>query len=291
MDNKQFKQQFKSASCTNRPWQYLIPKSIRKEVLSKVKKECLEIYGRDFSECSKRLTCFNKICTGRELEWKSPTALPYLKKFAKLVNIKENSNYFIKTDCKSCPIYNSCSSICAQINDFTSRDKVEEISLQYKEDLDNLMPEPNREFVRSFLLKKSLNIPWDALNSKRRSIIEKYLYEQKDFLTIANELNLYDQAQTKYEFYAGLTTLSKYATMRLFIEKNNNILSIKEKTILTMIYNANLTISQVAHIQELSKQAIQQTISRIIKNNNLKWNIFVKKKNGKIIYNIPRLLK
>lgn len=293
ISDDKFKIDYRSSSCNNRPWEYLIPKDIRFSVMAKVKQECLQIYGRDFNECSKRKICFSKKCLGRELEWKSPTALPYLKIFASIVGIKEGEDYYIQTECSTCPIFKTCTSICAQINDFLTRDKSQEPELIYKETLDNFISEDRSDDKITSILGKGLKIPWDVLTKKRQQTVQKYLYEQKDFLTIAQELKFHDQSRARYEFYAALTKLSKYAVIRDFIEKNANTGTFQHRqfAILNDVFFINKSITEAAYTHGVTKQAIQQMISKLVKTHNLKWNTFVRKEGNKIIYQVPELFK
>lgn len=286
---KQFKLINKNSTCTKRPWEYLIPQEDKYAIILKVRQECVEIYGHDFSECSKRKVCFTKKCMGRELEWKSPTALPYLKEFAKMVGINEGDEYFIQTDCSSCPIYNTCKSTCFQISDYINRDKSLEPKLVYKETVEQYKEDNSYSSQRQNLT--NLQIPWDCLPERKAAVIKKYLYQQKDFLSIAKELDLNNQARAKYEFYSALTTLSEVAVMRKFIEDKNTVLDAKQLAILKAIYLEGKTLTEVSEQCKISKQAVQQLIARLVAKYNLKWAVFVKKQGSKLIYNVPEILK
>ncbi len=259
--------------------------------MAKVKEECIQIYGHDFAECGKRLVCFGKHCLGREMEWKSPTALPYLTKWASLVGIKIGDDYFIQTDCSTCPIFKTCKATCAQVNDFMNRDRTGEPELVYRETTDNIVMEASSADTISRILGTNIKVPWDAVNKTRRDVIKKYLYDQKNFLTIAKELGLTDQARARYEFYSGLTTLSEYGTFRAFLEEKGEALTKLQRDVLTMVYIANINIVQTAKVLETSKQAVQQVITRVVQKHGLKWTVFVKKEKNKLIYNVPELLK
>src|SRR6266478_6764645 len=103
MDNNKFKKLKKFAACTKRPYDYLIPSDKKYEVIAQIDKECVEIYGHNFNECNKRKVCFTKDCLGRELEWNSLTARPYLEQFAKDQGIQSEAVYYVK-GCSECPI-------------------------------------------------------------------------------------------------------------------------------------------------------------------------------------------
>lgn len=294
MNEKQFKIQNRQSSCTKRPWEYLIPKDIRNSVIAQVRQECLEIYGHDFTGCSKRRICFAKECLGRELEWKSKTAKPYLDKFAASTGIKENDLYFIKTNCNECPIFKDCKSICYQNNDYLIRNDMKSVDLVYQENLENHVIDNIKEDNQIIIKSLDMCIPWDILSEKKQLVVKKYLYEGKDFLTIAKELNLNNQAYCKYEFYSSLNKLSKYAIMRQLLKDDtflSNNINTNSYNILSDIYEKGLNIIEVAKNRGVSKQTIQQTLTRVIKKYNVKWTTFVKKHKNKVIYNIPKLFK
>ncbi len=171
-----------------------------------------------------------------------------------------------------------------------NRDKIAEPELVYRQTIDNIEVDNFSDTI-SRILGNNMKVPWDALNKTRKDVIKKYLYEQKNFLTIAHELGLTDQARARYEFYAGLTTLSEYGTFRTFIEEKGDSLTKLQKDVLLMVYKANLNTVQTAAVLETSKQAVQQVITRVIEKHGLKWTVFVKKEKNKLIYNVPELLK
>jgi predicted DNA-binding protein YlxM (UPF0122 family) len=286
-----YKKSNRSATCNSRPWQFLIPYDKRHEVLNKVRQECIKVYGFSFDECNKRKVCLSKKCIGRELEWKSLTALPYLKKFAKLIGISEGDDYIIDTDCTKCPVYKDCKAVCTQVNDWMNRGKDVEPNIVYKESLDNFIT-ADIDTTGSSVLGKGLEIPWDCLSELRQDVVRLYLYDQKDFLTVAAELGLHDQARAKYEFYAGLTKLAEYATMRKFYDDiEEGKLTDTQRWYLFDKYFSFETITYMAERYSVSKQAVQQSISSVIKKYNLKWHIYVRKEGNKTIYNVPELMK
>ena len=85
-----------------------------------------------------------------------------------------------------------------------------------------------------------------------------------------------------------MTTLSEYAVMRRWIKDNPNANGVD---VLHQIYNENKTMTQVAENLQISKQAVQQTVARVIKANKLTWNVFVKKQGNKVVYNVPEALR
>lgn len=286
VDEKSFKKINKPAACTIAPWEKLVTGPNRDNILRQIRQESIALYGKSFDQCDKRKVCFTKQCIGRPLPWLSPTAKPYLEQLKTTHNIVNNELYL--ANCETCPIAMYCSSTCSQMNDFLQRDKTEEPEMVYKESLDNIVQEADQEDRLTGILGKGLATPWDCLTKRREQVIKKYVYENKDFLTVAKELGLYDQAKAKYEFYAALTRLSEYAVMRKWIKDNPETNGID---ILNKIYNENRTMVEVAEQMKVSKQAVQQTVSRIVKANNISWAVFVRKQGNKVVYNVPEVLR
>lgn len=286
MDNK-FKLSHKPAVCTKNPIEHLIPIEIRKETLSQIKRETIDQYDFDLmSECPKRISCTGKECLGRPLAWTSPTAKPYLEQL-KLTQKIENEELFVITNCSVCPIVKSCTNLCSQVEDYLIRNKIKEPELYLEADLNNVyIPKEEPYNISNF---NSKELPWDALNSFREKIVKLYLYEQKDFKHVANICELTTQSAAKYEYYAALTTLSEWAAMRNLLDKN--ILKINDQTLLYELYINNNSQKIVATWLGVTKQAISNRVTRIIKKYNVKWHIFVKKHNNRVIYNIPQVLK
>jgi len=285
-----FKKKFKPAACTTQPWKYLIPKDIRENTLHKIRQETRQIYGFSMDECPKKSTCLTKKCMGRTLPWLSETAKPYLEQL-KLTHEIRDDEMFI-SGCESCPIVKDCKSPCFQVNDYVNRFKTEEPNLVYEEVSDNRVYEDRpQEEVSAFNYK---DIPWDCLSAKKQQLVRKYLYEGKDFLTIAKEMDLNNQARTKYEFYSALTKLSEYATIRSFIEEKEQILlaeNPKYLNILKEIYVNNLSMVELASKEGVSKQAISKTLTKIFKKYKINFVTFVKKVGTKVVYNVPELFK
>ena len=291
MDDNKYKLDFKFPSCLSSPWSYLIPFKIRKETLLKIKNECIDIYGEDLTEeCSKRLVCLTKTCLGRQIPWKSPTAKPYLDLFAKRFNLKEDDDFFVST-CGGCPIKTTCTKTCPMVNDFNKRNTIQEPKMFYNEtllekQLDNLL---DNEVTLNSL--NNLKLPWDCLTEDKVNIVKTYLFEQRDFLYVAEKFNLNNQARAKYEFYASLTRLSEFGVIRKFLEERSSELTDKQLTIFNKAYIENLPLNEIAKQLLISNQAVSNSISRVIDNYNIKWTHFVRKKNDKVIYNIPEILK
>jgi predicted DNA-binding protein YlxM (UPF0122 family) len=292
MNENNFKRN-KPAACTLPPWAVYIPKEIRTKTLYKIKQESLELYEKSLDECPKRLVCLGKSCIGRPLPWDSPTAKPYLEQLAKTQKII-NNEMFIQT-CNTCEISNICKKPCSQVSNFLERDKRKEAILEYKEDLEylaqNYNTESKKESINDLTLFIGTDIPWDCLNSTRKTVIYKYLYQRIDFSTIAKQENLNNQARSKYEYYAGLTTLSEYAIMRKFLKESGHLVTSYQLELLSKVYLENKSIATVAREIGITRQAAQQRIARVVDKFNLKWHIFVRKAGNKVIYNIPEVIR
>lgn len=290
MDEKAYKKIHKPAACTTQPWRRLIPADKRELVLAKIRQETIVAYGYSMDECPKRKVCLTKQCMGRTLPWKSNTARPYLEKLKNTHKV-ENEELHLES-CEVCPVAKTCKSVCTQVNDWMNRGKDVEPNIVYKESLDNFIT-ADIDTTGSSVLGKGLEIPWDCLSDLRKEVVQRYLYDQKDFLTVAAELGLHDQARAKYEFYAGLTKLAEYATMRQFCrgEYLTDRLTHIQEIYLTSKYFEFQTITDIAKDNVVSKQTVQQCISSVIKKYNLKWHIYVRKEGNKTTYNVPELMK
>jgi len=286
----EFKKKNKPAVCTRNPVYHLIPYKNRLDVLRQIKQECIDIYGSDImSECPKRFECGEK-CIGRPLAWKSPTARPYLEKLAETQNIASGELFVL--DCSSCPIASTCIRTCNQINDFMAKTRVREPVMINDEHIEIRKAMPKEElFDLKRIFPNNLEIPWDCVNETRRQAIEMYVMEGKDFSHIAKLLYLYNQAEAKYEFYAGLTTLSKYAIIREFILNKKDLLTENQLNIMRKSYIDNLTFTEIAAQLGITKQAVQQTVDRVVKANKLKWTKFVRKEGNKTIYNTTEIFR
>lgn len=289
-DDRKWRKENKPAACTQPPWEVFIPPRERPEILRIIRQETIDEYGYAMDECPKRKVCITKTCMGRPLPWKSETAKPYLDKLAEKNYINEGDDLYIKTDCKTCPLFDSCNSPCNQVLDFIERDKSLEPDMKYEESLEHIKPKPNALEPIQWLVDAN-DIPWDILSERKCKVIKKYLYEQRDFRYVADSEGFYNQAAVKYEFYSALTKLSEYAIFRKFIDENAHLLTPRQYEILHMIYFDNKKIVQVAKELGVSKQSVQQTVARVISKHGIKWSRFVRKRGNKTIYNTAEVLK
>lgn len=289
MNELKFKKEERMGACNSPPWAQFIEPMKRPEILRIIRQETIDAYGYSMDECPKRLTCFKKECIGRPLPYESPTARPYLEKLETTQKIVDGE-MFIVTNCQACPLFKSCKSPCNQVLDFIERDKKSEPSLTYKNTTDNLEAEVAILEPANFSVGAA-DIPWDAIASKKAEIIRKYLYEQRDYRHIAETMDLNNQARVKYEFYSAINKLAEYAAVRKFIEDHGHELTDRQLEIFELVYKKNLTFVKAAELLEISKQSVQQTVSRILRRYKVKWHTYVKKRGNKVLYNVPELFK
>lgn len=286
MEEKEYKKKL-PAICTKNPIYHLIPYKERLDTLRKIKQECLDIYGYTLDECPKRFECDGD-CSGRELPWQAPSAKPFLEKLSETLTIKDEKLFVV--GCDGCPIRANCTSVCSQINDYMNRDAQRQPKINYYDDIDRHKEDEKDIFENLKSITGGLSIPWNALNDTRSRVIKLYVEEGRDFSHVAALVGLYNQAEAKYEFYAGLTTLSKYAILRQFLTTKPKLTD-KQRTILEKAYIDNMKFTEIADELGISSQAVQQLVDRIIKTNNLKWTKFVRKEGTKVIYNTTEIFR
>lgn len=295
MNDFEYKKYYRPASCSSPPWAIFIPVQDRPEILRQIRQECLDIYGKTFDECDKRLTCYKKTCMGRQLPWKSKTAKPFLDKLALVQKFKMNESskeleLVLDLGCQSCPIFKTCKQPCNQVLDFIERNKAQEPIIDYKKIDDNLISK--KEIFESSEFKLSAqDIPWDVISAKKAEIIRKYLFEGRDYRYIAEKLDLTNQARVKYEMYSAINKLAKYAAVRKFLDKHFDELTEKQLEIFNLVYRKNLSYVQVSKLLNISKQSVQQTVCRVLKKYKVKWKTYVKKSYKKVKYNVPEIFK
>jgi predicted DNA-binding protein YlxM (UPF0122 family) len=289
-NNWNFKNTFKPSVCSMPPWQFLIPANQRLEILRIIRNECQDAYGQSLDECTKRLVCFKKTCLGRELPWKSKTARPYLEQLKLTHNMVLNPDtneleLVIDTSCSNCPIVKKCDSLCNQMVDFIARDKTIEPVLEYQDDMSNLN-NIYTDFSPSNFLMTIENIPWDVLSPKKQEIVNKCVLEERDFRSVGKFLlgKENSQASIKLQLYSAMNKLSLYANVREFLKLNKDILTDRQYQVLWLVYMENNTMVEVAKEMKVSKQNIQQIISKVLKKHNIKGLKYVKTKNNQPQY-------
>jgi len=287
MNEKNYKKANKPAMCTNPVWKSVITTDDKEDIVRKIRSETIEAYGYSMDECPKRLVCLGQDCLGRPLPTLSPTAKPFIDEIKKKYKVV-NDELFL-TKCDVCPIKIKCTSTCHQINDYLNRHNKKEPEFVYQEISENHTEVVLSTNTTEFMTNR--DIAWDCLTPRRQTIIKKYLYEGKDFSAIARELNMKSQAWVKYEFYAGLTKLSEYATVREYLTNNKDELTKGNFSLLENLYLKNQSLTELAKQEKCSKQALQQRLTRILTSGNIKWIVFVKKVNNKPVYNVPMVFK
>ncbi len=289
MNEFEFKKSNKMAACSSPPWAIFIPARDRPEILRIIRQECIDAYGYSFDECPKRLTCFKKECIGRPLPWKSVTAKPFLDKLKESQKIV-NDEMYIDTNCSACPFALTCKSPCNQVIDFIEREKVVEPLIDYRNDTELYKVSVDSSEPANIQFNGT-DIPWDVLSKRKQEVVKKYLYEGRDFRYVGETLGLNNQARAKYEFYSAVTKLSEYGVVRVFIIEHYNELTVRQQQIFNMVYFDNMSFIQVAKQLQISKQSVQQTVSRVLKKYNITWKTYVKKRGNKVLYNVPEIFK
>lgn len=299
MNNKKYRIETKMACCTQPPWRNIIDPSDRAEILRKIKQECIDEYGYAFDVCPKSLLCLEKKCMGRPLPWKSETAQPYLAELKKtqtfILNEETGEEELqIITDCKLCEVYKDCKVPCRQVNDFLERDvsqtSISNNFITYKDNLENIVP-VQLVFGPINLKVSEKDLAWDVLSKENKEIIKRYLYDERDYRSIAEKLGLFNQSYCKCKFYYALTRLAKFSIIRMFLKENLQALTDRQQQIMIEVYMNNKTYKKVAKELNISIQSVHETITRVVKNHNIRWPKFVRKTKGKIVYNVPKLFK
>lgn len=288
MDEKKFKKIHKPAACTEQPWASLVDPDNKFSILNKIREESILLHGESLDACPKRKVCFTKTCMGRPLPVKSPAFKPYLEQLKKTHNIV-NDELYIDT-CGSCQIKTSCKSLCHQMNDFLKRDSDPSPNLIFQDNLENY---PSELQMGDTVNSKNFDISlcWEVIPENKAAIIKKYLYQQKDFEIVAKELNISNKALAKYEYYSTLNKLAEFSVMRKFIKDNQSDLTENQQLVLNMVYYGNKNLTQTAKELNITTESVRRTILRVVEANKLSWPIFVRKEQGKLIYNIPEILK
>jgi len=171
-----------------------------------------------------------------------------------------------------------------------NRANKKELKVSYMENLEERPIKKERATI-SLPFLKGHEIPWDAVSKRKQSVVKKYLFERKDFLTIAKQENLNNQARCKYEYYSALTKMSEYAIMRRFIKSKGNRITPTQLDLMKLVYMENKNLAQSAKEMNITRQAAQQRLGRVIKKYDIKWHRFVKKHKNKVLYNIPEVLR
>jgi hypothetical protein len=289
MSDTSFKKKNKPAICTNDPILSLVPKDKFHEMLNLVRQRHRDAGLEYDPSCPKRHNCVN--CTGRPIgyHFHIDELQPYIKKLSHL--IQKDGMIYLKS-CNTCPIAKTCKSTCNQISDFMQRTKNTE-DLTFKMEpaiisIDNAMSswitddsEPGTG-VLSDLIERYGSIqncidqlPWGAISKKREKLIKLYVFEGQDFRKIAQELNFSNGSVAFNEFYRGLTVLSKYATVRYYIEQHRDEISDIEYELLQLRYYEFLSIAEIGKKLNLAIGTVRSKLFRFLKRSKTKYSRFV----------------
>lgn len=290
MNEIQYKRQYKGPACTSNPISHLIPPKDRSEVLRLIDIEIKTVIGYSLSECSNRLVCATgSKCIGRPLPVQSKLARPYIELLKQYETVIDDKLY-LKTDCRQCPIVTSCSSLCNQVIDFCDRSKVLEPQLESL--TSDLIYDTKDDFSEPSNLKFKLSdLPFDCITKKKQILVKSYIFDNKDFRQISDELNYFNQAEVKLIFYSTLTKMAEFASVRLFLKDKGSFLRIDQLNILNSLYIENKSLTKLAKELNTSPANISQIKSRILRKYNISWPVYIKKINNLPVYNVPEVLK
>jgi hypothetical protein len=289
MNDQSFRKKFKPAVCLNDPVMNLISKDKYHEMLNIVRRSYREKGMTYDSSCPKRFTC-QGICQGRPIDHWISELKPYIKKISHL--LAEDGNLYVKT-CGTCPISKTCKSTCNQVSDYMIREKNSE-DLSYKVDTEftnfdiSLSTWVSDDDFSSGILKELIerygsiqdaisNLPWDAVNNKRQRLVRAYTLESKDFAQCAKEIGYANGTVARNEFYCALTALSKYASVRYYMECNRDVISDFDYELLRLRYYDFLTLKEISERLNIKLGTIRSRIFRFIKRNKLKYSNYLNK--------------
>ena len=291
MSDASFKKKNKHAICTLDPVMASVPKDKFHELQNIVRQKCRDV-GLDYdSACSKRLTC-NGTCTGRQVYHFIDELAPYIKKISHI--IAPDGMIYLK-GCGTCPIKTTCKKTCNQVSDFMDRNKNKEdlttkfepVAITTDYALANWVGGDDGETQPGILseligrygsIQDTIeNLPWGAINDKRQRLIRMYVFEGKDFRASANELGYSNGNVARNEFYRSLTTLSKFATVRYFIEQHRDEISDFDYELLQLRYYKFLSVNEISGQLGLPVGTIRSKLFRFLKKSKTKYSRFVVK--------------
>lgn len=176
------------------------------------------------------------------------------------------------------------------MNDWLQREKDQQPDLLYRDNLENYPTDQQlQETVNS--RDFDLSLCWEVIPQHKANIIKKYLYQQKDFEIVAKELKISNKALAKYEYYSTLNKLAEFSVMRKFLKGDSLALTETQQLVLNIVYFGNKSLTDTAKELNISVESVRRTILRVVDSNKLTWPVFVKKVQGKLVYNIPEVLK
>jgi Sigma-70, region 4 len=288
MSDVTFKKKNKPALCTLDPIMSLVSKEKFHEIQNIVKQK-LRDAGLEYDlSCPKRFTCNGK-CSGRPVYHQVDELKPYIDKVKHLI-AKDGMIYL--QGCQTCPIVKTCKSTCNQISDFMNRSnnkedltvKMEPVQISTDNAMSNWVSDDieSNPSVLSELIERYGSIqaiveqlPWGAVSDKRQRLIRMYVFEGKDFRACANELGYSNGNVSRNEFYRSLTVLSKYATVRYFIEQHRDDISDLEYELLQLRYYEFLPLEEIGIKLNMPTGTVRSKIFRFLKKANTKYSRFV----------------
>jgi sigma-70-like protein len=120
-------------------------------------------------------------------------------------------------------------------------------------------------------------MPWEAINDKRAKLVKMYCFEGKDFRSCAQELGYSNGTVARNEFYRSLTTLSKFATVRYYIEEHRDEISDVDHELLQLRYYKFMTVSEISGQLGLPIGTVRSRLFRFINKSKLKYVKYVSK--------------
>lgn len=290
MNDTQFKKKNKPALCTLDPVMSAVPKDKFHEIQNIVKQK-LRDAGLDYdSSCPKRHTCSGN-CTGRPIYHQVDELKPYIDKIRHLI---APDGMIYLSGCQTCPIVKTCKSTCNQVSDFMNRHsnkedliiKMEPVQVSTDYAISNWVSEDTEsnpgilaELIERYgsIQNTIEQLPWGAINDKRQRLIRMYVFEGKDFRASANELGYSNGNVARNEFYRALTVLSKYATVRYFIEQHRDEISDVEYELLQLRYYKFLSVMEISSETGLPIGTIRSKLFRFLKKSKTTYSKYVLK--------------
>jgi hypothetical protein len=295
MNDTQFKKKNKPALCTLDPVLAQVPKEKYHEILNICRQRARDVGNDDYDlGCPKRFTCSGQ-CSGRPIAHYIPELQPYIKKIKHLIS--GDGMIYLK-GCKECPIAKTCKRTCNQVTDFMERgknkedfvNKLDQVSMStdfalstWVSDESEATPGILSELVSRYgsIQDAISHLPWGAINEKRQRLIKMYCFEGKDFRAVAKELGYSNGTVSRNEFYRALTVLSKFATVRFYVEEHRDEISDFEYELLQMRYYQFLTVADIAAALNLPMNTVRSKLFRFLKKAGMKYARYVNR--GKVV--------
>lgn len=294
MNDADFKKKNKPPLCTEDPFLALVPKNLTHEIINIARQRSRD-HGLDDYDfgCPKRFTCDGQ-CSGRPVPDYIPELKPYIEKLKHLIT---SDGLMYVNKCDQCPIAITCKKTCSQIADYMERGK-------NKDDITNksdpvilttdyalgtwVSEQPGSDEPQPGVLSELIsrygsiqdaieNLPWEAINERRKRLVRMYIFEGKDFRACAKEIGYSNGTVARNEFYRSLTTLSKFATVRYYIELHRDEIPDFDYELLQLRYYQFLTVSEIAKQLGLPIGTVRSRLFRFISRSSLKYTKYVNK--------------